>query len=194
MSFAIPSPLPAEVWREAIFDRPVSGERLAFRLLADRQAAFLYYGLLSMTPETVQFLAGDPELLREFYERDASAFAVYGRSLVVVNGRVRTPGGGAASVLWQRLAQEPIDRPGEFLKAVLRYDNGPFPFLYDAIASLDAPQQRFALGVGLEDRDQRRAFSRLYDVIAANLVFAPATPWPRGFPDPSVLLSQVQVR
>lgn len=192
LSFAIPSPLPAEVWREAIFDRPVSGERLAFRLLADRQAAFLYYGLLSMTPETVQFLAGDPDLLRELYERDASAFAVYGRSLVVVNGRVRTPGGGAASILWQRLVEEPIDRPGEFFKAVLRYDNGPFAFLYDAIASLDAPQQRFALGVGLEDRDQRRAFSRLYDVIAANLVFAPNTPWPRGFPDPSVLLSQAQ--
>ena len=36
-----------------------------------------------------QFLAGDPELLRELYERDASAFAVYGRSLVVVNDRVR---------------------------------------------------------------------------------------------------------
>ncbi|MDE2660837.1 MAG: hypothetical protein OXI45_11585 [Acidobacteriota bacterium] len=192
LSFAIPSPLPAEVWRDAIFDRPVSGERLAFRLLTDRQAAFLYYGLLSMTPETVEFLAADPDLLRELYERDASAFAVYGRSLVVVNGRVRTPGGGAASVLWQRLAQEPIDRPGEFFKAVLRYDNGPFPFLYDAIASLDAPQQRFALGVGLEDRDQRRAFSRLYDVIAANLVFAPGTPWPRGFPDPSVLLSQAR--
>lgn len=192
LSFAIPSPLPAEVWREAIFDRPVAGERLAFRLLTDRNAAFLYYGLLSMTPETVQFLAGDPELLRELYERHASAFAVYGRSLVVVNGRVRTPGGGAASVLWQRLAQEPIDRPGEFFKAVLRYDNGPFPFLYDAIASLDAPQQRFALGVGLEDRDQRRAFSRLYDVIAANLVFAPGRPWPRGFPDPSVLLSQAR--
>lgn len=192
LSFEIPSPLPAEVWREAIFDRPVAGERLAFRLLTDRQAAFLYYGLLSMTPETVQFLAADPELLRDLYERDASAFAAYGRSLVVVNGRVRTPGGGAASVLWQRLAQEPIDRPGEFFKAVLRYDNGPFPFLYDAIASLDAPQQRFALGVGLEDRDRRRAFSRLYDVIAANLVFAPGTPWPRGFPDPSVLLSQVR--
>ena len=192
LSFEIPSPLPAEVWRDAIFDRPVSGERLAFRLLTDRQAAFLYYGLLSMTPETVQFLAADPELLRDLYERDASAFAVYGRSLVVVNGRVRTPGGGAASVLWQRLVEEPIDRPDEFFKAVLGYDNGPFPFLYDAIASLDAPQQRFALGVGLEDRDQRRAFSRLYDVIAANLVFAPGTPWPRGFPDPSVLLSQAR--
>ena len=192
LSFQIPSPLPVDVWRDVVFDRPVAGERLAFRLLADRQAAFLYYGLLSMTPETVQFLAGNPKLLRELYERDASALAVYGRSLVVVNGRVRTPGGGAASVLWQRLAQEPIDRPGEFFKAVLRHDNGPFPFLYDAVASLDAPQQRFALGVGLEDRDQRRAFSRLYDVIAANLVFAPGTPWPRGFPDPSVLLSQVR--
>ena len=191
-SFAIPSPLPAEVWRNVIFDRPVPGERLAFRLLADRQAAFLYYGLLSMAPETVRFLAGNPELLRELYDRDASAFAAYGRSLVVVNGRVRTPGGGAASILWQRLVGEPIDRPGEFFKAVLRHDDGPFPFLYDAIASLDAPQQRFALGVGLDDRDQRRAFARLYEVMAENLVFSPGTPWPRGFPDPSVLLSQVR--
>ncbi len=192
LSFEIPSPLPAEVWRNAIFDRPVAGERLAFRLLTDRRAAFLYYGLLSMAPETVRFLAGDTELLRELYERDASAFAAYGRSLVVVNGRVRTPGAGAASILWQRLVGEPIDRPGEFFKAVLRHDDGPFPFLYDAIASLDAPQQRFALGVGLEDRDQRRAFARLHEVIAANLVFSPGTPWPRGFPDPSVLLSQVR--
>ena len=192
LSFEIPSPLPADVWRDAVFDDPEPGERLAFRLLTDRQAAFLYYGLLSMTPETVQFLAGDPKLLRELYQRDASAIAAYGRSLVVVNGRVRTPGGGAASILWQRVVGEPIDRPGEFFKAVLRHDNGPFPFLYDAIASLDAPQQRFALGVGLEDRRQRRAFSRLHDVIAANLVFSPGNPWPRGFPDPSVLLSQIR--
>lgn len=191
VSFAIPSPLSAEVWRDVIFERPVQGERLAFRLLTDRQAAFLYYGLLSMTPETVEFLSADPKLLRELYQRDAGALAAYGRSLVVVNGRVRTPGQGAASILWQRLAEEPIDRPGEFFKAVLRHDHGPFPYLYDAIASLDAPQQRFALGVGLSDREQRRGFSRLHDVIAENLVFAPATPWPRGFPDPSVLLSQV---
>ena len=191
-SFEIPSPLPADVWRDTVFDDPEPGERLAFRLLTDRQAAFLYYGLLSMTPETVQFLAGNPRLLRELYERDAAAIAAYGRSLVVVNGRVRTPGGGAASILWQRVVGEPIDRPGEFFKAVLRHDNGPFPFLYDAVASLDAPQQRFALGVGLENRPQRAAFSRLHDVIAANLVFSPGTPWPRGFPDPSVLLSQVR--
>ena len=39
VAFEIPSPLPAEVWRDTIFDDPEPGERLGFRLLADRRTA-----------------------------------------------------------------------------------------------------------------------------------------------------------
>ena len=92
VSFEIPSPIPAEVWRSVVFEDPEPGERLGFRLLTDRDAAFLYYGLLSMTPETVQFLVENPKLLREFYRRDAVGIAAYGRSLVVEDGRGRGAG------------------------------------------------------------------------------------------------------
>ena len=192
VSFEIPSAIPAEVWRNTIFDHREPGERLGFRLLTDRHAAFLHYGLLSMAPETVQFLIGEPKLLRELYERDAAALAAYGRSLVVENGRVMPPGGPEAAPLWRRLVRKSLDKPGDFFKAVLRYDDGVFRFLYDAIAFLDEPRQRFALSLWRSERQQRSNFWRLYDVTAANVTFSPDRPWPRGFPEPTVLLSQVR--
>ncbi len=192
VSFEIPSAIPADVWRDTLFDHPEPGERLGFRLLTDRHAALLHYGLLSMTPETVQFLIGDPKLLRELYERDAAGVAAYGRSLVVEDGRVVAPGGPEAAPLWRRLVRKSLDKPGDFFKAVLRYDEGAFRFLYDAIASLDEPRQRFALSLWRSERQQRSNFWRLYDVTAASVSFAPGRPWPRGFPEPTVLLSQVQ--
>ena len=192
VSFEVPSAIPADVWRNTLFDHPESGERLGFRLLTDRHAAFLHYGLLSMAPETVQFLIGEPKLLRELYERDAAGMAAYGRSLVVEDGRVVPPGGPEAAPLWRRLVRKSLDKPGDFFKAVLRYDNGVFRFLYDAIAFLDEPRQRFALSLWRSERQQRSNFWRLYDVTAANVTFSPDRPWPRGFPEPTVLLSQVQ--
>ena len=190
-SFEIPSALLPEVWRTAIFDREAPGERLGFRLLTDRRAAFLHYGLLSMTPETVQFLAANPKLLRELYERDAMGVAAYGRSFVVEDGRVVVPGGGRARGLWQRVVGESPDEPDEFLKAVLRHGDGVLGFLYDAIAHLDEPSQRFTLSLWLPYREQRPNFERLYRVTAAHIQFAPDRPWTRGFQEPSVLLSQV---
>ena len=192
VSFEIPSPIPAEVWRSVVFEDPEPGERLGFRLLTDRDAAFLYYGLLSMTPETVQFLIENPKLLREFYRRDAVGIAAYGRSLVVEDGRVAAPGGPDAEALWRRVIREPLDKPGDFFKGVLRYDDGAFRFLYDAIASLDAPRQRFALSLWQSERRQRSNFWRLYDVTAAHVTFALGRPWPRGFPEPTLLLSQIR--
>ena len=192
VAFEIPSPLPAEVWRDTIFDDPDPGERLGFRLLADRRAALLYYGLLSMTPETVEFLVTNPKLLRDLYERDATGIALYGRSLVVEDGRVVAPGGPDAVHVWERAVRKPLDRPGDFFKTVLRYDEGVFPFLYDAIARLDAPRQRFALALWLPERHQRANFWRLYDVVAANVRFSRDAFWSGGFPDPTVLLSQVR--
>ena len=191
VSFEIPSPLPAAVWRDTVFHDPEPGERLGFRLMTDRRAALLYYGLLSMTPETVEFLIANPGLLREFYERDATGIALYGRSLVVKDGRVVAPGGVEAVHLWERAVRKSLDRPGDFFKTVLRYDEGVFPFLYDAVARLDAPRQRFALALWLPERQQRANFWRLYDVTAANVRFSRDAFWSGGFPDPTVLLSLV---
>lgn len=192
VSFEIPSPLPAAVWRDTVFGDPEPGERLGFRLVTDRRAALLYYGLLSMTPETVEFLVANPGLLRELYERDATRVALYGQSLVVEDGRVAAPGGADAAHLWERAVREPLDRPDDFFRTVLRYDDGAFPFLYDAIARLDAPRQRFALALWLPERQQRANFWRLYDVTAANVRFSRDAFWSGGFPDPTVVLSLVR--
>ena len=192
VSFEIPSPLPPEVWRNTVFEDPEPGERLGFRLLTDRRAALLYYGLLSMTPETVEFLVANPTLLRELYERDATGIALYGQSLVVEDGRVVAPGGGDAVHLWERAVRKSLDRPGDFFKTVLRYDEGVFPFLYDALARLDARRQRFALALWLPERQQRASFWRLYDVTAANVRLSRDAFWSGGFPDPTVLLAQVR--
>ncbi len=192
VSFEVPSPLPAEVWRDTVLDDSEPDGRLGLRLVTDRRAALLYYGLLSMTPDTVEFLSSNPRLLRELYERDATGIALYGRSLVVEDGRVMAPGGAGAVHLWERAVRKSLDRPGDFFTTVLRYDEGVFPFLYDAIAQLDPPRQRFALAHWLPERQQRANFWRLYDVTAATVRFSREAFWPGRFPDPTVLLAQVR--
>lgn len=74
--------------------------------------------------------------------RDASAFAVYWRSLVVVNGRVRTPGGrgvvGTPSLSrfferWRAL-MEPMERtPGRDAGRSLPIED-PVPNVYSALS------------------------------------------------------------
>ena len=192
-SFEIPLPLAAGVWLEAVTRDRETEASLGFRLLTDRRAALLYYGLVSMTRETLQFLRANRRLLRDLYEDHADALATYGRSLVVEDGRVVAPGGPAAAELWRSLTSERVDDPADFIKAVLRHDDGVLAFFYDAVAHMDAPHRRFVLGLELEERRQRSRFWRLYDVVLASTPLLPERPFARTFPEPSVLLSQVAV-
>ena len=192
-SFEIPLPLAAGVWLDVVTRDRETEESLGFRLLTDRRAALLYYGLVSMTPETLQFLSANRRLLRDLYEDHAAALATYGRSLVVEEGRVVAPGGPEAAELWRSLTSERVDDPADFIKAILRHDDGVQAFFYDAVAHMDEPHRRFVLGLELEQRRRRSRFWSVYDVVLASTPLLPERPFARTFPEPSVLLSQVAV-
>ena len=55
----VPSPLPHDVWESTIFERKIAPRSLFSAIVRDRRASLLFYGLLSMTPETRAYLAND---------------------------------------------------------------------------------------------------------------------------------------
>ena len=159
----IPLPLAPETWSSIVFQQPVSPRALFGRILTDRSASLLYYGLCGMTDETREFLRRTPDLLRWVYRERSGTFAAYGSSLRVVNGRVDVPGGEGARPLWEALVGEPVSKPIEFFKQVLGRDDGRLAYLYESIDMLEGPAQRFALGLATTDAGVRvERFGALY--------------------------------
>lgn len=193
-AFDVPLPLTAEVWQDTVLrSRVGAGGRLGLRILADRRAALLYHGLLSMSAGARWFLAANPRLLRDLYEEHTERLALYGRSLAVAGDRVAVPGGADAEPLWRSLTSERVDRPDDFIKAVLRQDDGTLAYFYDVVAHLDEAHRRFALGLWLDEGARRSRWWRLYDVFVEQAPILPERPFNRLYPDPSVLLSAVAV-
>ena len=193
-SFDVPLPLTAEVWQDIVL-RAHAGDRalLGLRLLADRRAALLYHGLLSMSADTRRFMAANPRLLRDLYEDHSERLALYGRSLAVAGDRVAVPGGADAESLWRSLTSERVDRPDDFIEAVLRQDDGTMAYFYDVVAHLDDAHRRFALNLWLDEGARRSRWWRLYEVFLAQTPILPERPFNRRYPDPSVLMSAVAV-
>lgn len=193
-SFDVPLPLTTEVWQDTVL-RARAGDRalLGLHLLADRRAALLYHGLLSMSADTRRFLAANPRLLRDLYEDHSERLALYGRSLAVAGDRVTVPGGADAESLWRSLTSERVDRPDDFIEAALRRDDGALAYFYDVVAHLDDAHQRFALSLWLDEDERRSRWWRLYRVFRAQSPILPERPFNRRYPDPSVLLSTLAV-
>ena len=97
----VPIPLPASVWSQAIFRRPIQPAALFAAIISDRRAAFLCYGLAALDDETLLFLSQHPALLKRLYENDAAIFAAFAGSLRIRNGAIVLPGGAAARPLWE---------------------------------------------------------------------------------------------
>ena len=193
-AFDVPLPLTAEVWRDTVLrSRAGDDALLGLRILADRRAALLYHGLLSMPAGTRRFFAEDPRRLRDLYEDHAERLALYGRSLAVAGDRVAVPGGADAESLWRSLTSERVDRPDDFIEAVLRQDDGTLAYFYDVVAHLDDAHRRFALNFWLDEGARRSRWWRLYDVFLAQAPVLPERPFNRLYPDPSLLLSVVAV-
>ncbi|MCY4505824.1 MAG: hypothetical protein OXG35_02500, partial [Acidobacteria bacterium] len=193
-AFDVPLPLTAGMWRDTVLrSRAGDGELLGLRILGDRRAALLYHGLLSMPAGTRRFLAANPRLLRDMYEDHAERLALYGRGLAVAGDRVAVPGGADAESLWRSLTSERVDRPDDFIKAVLRQDDGTLAYFYDVMAHLDEPHRRFALNLWLDEGRRRSRWWRLYDVFLAQAPVLPERPFNRLYPDPAVLISTLAV-
>jgi hypothetical protein len=193
----LPSPLSHEVWESVIFERKIPSRSLFSAIVRDRQASLLFYGLLSMPPETRVYLAKDRELLRRLYREVSGNVAAFGSSFRIgTDGRLAVPGGAEAVELWEAVADERPERPGRFAFAIFSRSGGRLAYLFDAIARLDPPHQRFALGLWINDRgtrlDRFRALHRAFAEIEPPWL-ASQRPFSRPLYDPATMLGLVEV-
>ncbi|HET9363313.1 MAG TPA: hypothetical protein VFO58_26375, partial [Vicinamibacterales bacterium] len=193
----LPSPLPLETWTSVVFERSLPPRSVFSAIARDRQASLLFYGLQTMTPRTRAFVAGNRELLQRLYRDLAGSVAAFGRSFRVDDrGRVVVPGGLEAEDVWKELVGEPLERADRFARALFDRDAGRLAYFFDAIAHLDAPRQRFALGLWVSNPEIRldrfRALYRTFVDVDSPWV-APERPFMRPLYDPATLLALAAV-
>ena len=194
---AFPLPLAPDTWSRTIFEGTVSPRSLFSGIIRDRRASLLYHGLQSMTPATLAYLTKNTDLLRYFYEDVAGPVGAFGGVFHVgLDGRVIIPGGPDAVELWQALVGEDVGRPGGFGRALFGRDSGRLAYFFNAIARLDEPHRRFALGLWLRDRGVRlerfRALYRTFVGVDPEWDLH-KTPFARPPYDPATLLAIVSV-
>lgn len=181
---AVPVPLAATLWSQAVFHRQVDRRDLIGAILTDRSAALVCYGLAALDDDTLGFLAAHPSLLSRLAERAPAAFAVFGESLHVRDGRIVPPGGDAAAPLWEAVVGEKLNRPERFIQILFETDRGRLAYLYEVLSQLDPPALAFALESSVADPEERvNRFKRLaalarrafveWDVSAAPFVRPP---------------------
>ena len=165
----LPLPLPPEAWNAAVFERTLPARALFGAIIRDPRAAWLYHGLLGMTPATRAFLVANPGLVRHLYRDRAAVVADFGGVFEVgPDGRVVVPGGAAAVGLWEGLLGERVSAAERFARELFGRDAGRAAYFMEALARLDGPRRRFALGLGITDRGLRLdRFRELYRAFAA---------------------------
>ena len=124
----------------------------------------------------------------------AAAFAAFGRSLHVRNGSVAVPGGDAALAVWRSVVDADASQPADFVNAIFSGDCR-VAFVFDTIAHLDPPHQRFALGLSLAASVRGERFRSLVRAVetASPEWRADERPYSRPPLDVAVLLSTVAV-
>ena len=142
----VPALLTQAVWEQAVFGGRIRAENLAARILGDRDAALLYYGLFSLDEETLAFFVAHPSLISTIYRRDAGAFAAFADALQVHDGRVILPGVTSWAEQWEALVGAPAADPEAFIAKLLHENQGRLAWLFDTIGRLDAGRQVFAMG------------------------------------------------
>ena len=192
----VPLPLDRAIWRDTLLQTPISPASdagLVSAILTDRRAALLYFGLSALDDETLAWLESDRDTLLHA-RKNAALFAAFGRSVHVRAGRVEVPGSTQAEPLWKSLTGADPGSPGAFVQRLISGD-GRLAFMYDTIAHLDGPRQRFALG--LEAEPSLRA-DRLRSLLESFVMAAPdwradERPFSRPPIDGAMLLSTVKV-
>jgi hypothetical protein len=174
----IPVPLTAALWSQ-VLRRTVSREQLAGAILGDRSAALFCYGLAGLDDETLQFLADHPGLVSRLFERAAPAFAAFGESVRIRDGRVVVPGGEVARPAWEAVVGDKVDRPERFLQRLFEDERGRVAYLFDVLSHVDRATTELVFGSPNNDSLKRlasfvrRAFPE-WEVATAPFVRPPA--------------------
>ncbi len=143
----MPLPLSPDTWRRLLRRVGLPDGQLAVAIVSDRRSALLYRGLAALDEPTLAALAAEPDALWQLHRRLADVMAAFGARFRVREGTVTVPGGEEAEPLWGALVGESPRAPAAFLLALLGANGGRRALLYDSVARLDAPRQRFALGL-----------------------------------------------
>jgi hypothetical protein len=190
-------PLSASTWSDAILHRRVAPEQLVSTILADRRAALLCRGLAAADDETLAYYASHPALLAFLYEHAAPAFAAFGDSVHVRDGRLVIPGGSGAQALWEGLAHAPSSDPDAFLRALFVEPEARLAYLFDVLATAEPRARAFALGLWI-DNDAVRAsrFQALGTAVRSSYRewHVAELPFVRPLNDLAILLLRVRVR
>lgn len=191
----VPLPLP-DLWRRVIFD---DADFSLADLIADPEALLLYLGLVSLDRETLDWLATEPDVFEELYEKRAGTFAAFGRSLHVRDSAVAVPGGTGETALWEELVGARVTEAASFVRRVLSRDHGRLAYFYDTAMHLDPAARAFLMGhqlAGPARRSERLRFvRRAYEQFVK---FAPTwradeRPFFRPVVDPALVLNVVAV-
>ncbi len=191
----VPIPLTVTVWSQTVFHRPIAPDAIVVAILSDPRAAHLCYGLAGADDETLRYFVDHPAVITRLYEHDAAVFAAFGGSLHVHANQVVSPGGVAATPLWEAVVSERPDRPEPFIRGLFGRDEGRLAYLYDTIAGLDGPRAAFALGLWIKDLSERA--KRFKTLAALNRTVIPQwqpakLPFTRPLYDVGSMLSRVQ--
>jgi VWFA-related protein len=195
-SDVVPLPLQPAFWRDVIVPAHVRAQDLLGALLADRRAALFYTGLAQLDEPTLLYFDAHRDLARTLARDHAGVFAAFGRSVRISEGRLEWPGGPVAAPLWEAVVGVAPSNTDVFVRQLFAREEGRLAYLYDAIALLDGPRQRFALGLTLATVEARRArfVALATQVVRSSRAWEPRqSPFVRPLEDAVSALQQVRV-
>jgi hypothetical protein len=146
-SDTLPLPLSDKLWIDAVFGGRATPQTLLTAILQSRNAALLYYGLLTLDDETRAWLSTQPDLLSELAAKHAPAFVAAAPGLRIASGSLRLPGGPDAEPIWQSLADRRPGPPADFLRALVGSGEGRLAQFVGAMSQLTPPEIRVALNL-----------------------------------------------
>ena len=190
----LPLPLHPDVWVRTVFGGHAEVETLAQSILSSRNAALLYYGLLSLDEATRAWFEGQPDLLAEIAAKGTGVFVAAAPGLRISNGCVHPPGGEPAVDIWQALVGQRVEQPAAFLRGLLAHSQGRLAYFFREMSQLSQAELQVALRLDTPDRAVRlNAGSRLFDLferVAAGWFVEERVFW-RPTLDPALLISEL---
>lgn len=141
-----PLPLGIEAWARLLdCAHPCN---VAARLVGNRSAMLMYYGLIAVDDETLRWLGAHPSLVRDLLREGAAAFAIAGPFLRIRNSRLVLPGGDAMGGAWASIVGERPSAVEPFIRGLMRRNDGRLAWLLSVLSQLDEAHLRFALAEG----------------------------------------------